>query len=83
MIDIVRQYVLRYAWVGARDAAGNDVHVFVGSGEVVDDNSYLWHTSKPDHGIMDCVLAYGWVDPARLYDYSCSTTRPCHICEVY
>ena len=83
MQDIVRHYVMRYTLVGAKDVGGNDVHVFVGSGTILDDNSPLWDTSEPMHGSKDCVTAYGWDDPATLKSYVCSTERPCYICEVY
>ncbi len=83
VFDIVRHYNMQQTWVGVRDVAGNDAHVSVGSGTVLDDNSNLWYSSNPSHGIYDCVYSYGHDDPPLLKDHQCTITTTCHICERY
>ncbi len=81
--DIVRHYVLRYTWIGVKDVAANDVYVFIGSGTVLADGSTLWDSGNPNHADGDCVLAYGYDDPATLQSEGCAELHPNYICEKY
>ena len=83
MFDIVRHNDMKYAWVGVKDVAGNDVHVIIGSGTVLDDNSNLWWGNNPFHGGRDCVYSYGWDDPPLLIDTICTNPHESYICEQY
>ena len=44
-----------FYWTGAHDAGYNDTYVWVGTGNILPDNSTSWQSGQPSHGANDCV----------------------------
>ena len=67
-------------WIGARDVARNDTHVWKGNGEVLPDDSALWYpTGEPHHGSHDYVVLNE--GDRKLYDVWYSAVAH-YICEA-
>ena len=70
-------------WIGARDAAGNNQHMWLGNGQDLTDNSIMWGPGAPSHGSEDrsedCVfISKG---NGKLGDINCGSSFS-YVCEV-
>ena len=63
-------------WVGARDVW--NTFVWVGTSEVLQDNSTVWNPGQPDHGLEDCVYLHK--ADGKLFDSLC-TPSTYYVCE--
>ena len=70
-------------WIGAHDAGRNNTYVWVGTGEVLPNNSPLWRPTNPCHGsgpnAHNCVTLYN--PDVDLYDAWCPAQIH-YVCEV-
>ena len=56
-------------WTGDHDAGNNDVYKYVETGEVLPDNSALWHPRHPIY--RNCICVVMSRTSGKLYDAKC------------
>ena len=73
VVSLSRDDPYRSMWVGG-NGAGNDTFVWIGTGDILPDDSDLWETNQPNHGSdsypKDCLMIY--IDDDALYTSMCS-----------